>query len=108
MHLTGQHRPGEKIVVHVKADLREIIPGYFVNRRKDIVAIGDALKKCDYEFVKVKGHNIAGTGGWYGFKNITDIGYAIQQAAMERKDDEIRQLLDQLLAFLDHVEVVFI
>lgn len=108
MNQTGNRRRGEKAVVHVKADLKEIIPGYLANRRRDIAAIGDALKSCDYEFIKVKGHNIAGTGGWYGFTTITDMGYAIQQAALERNDDEIRHLLDRFQAFLDRVEVVYL
>jgi len=53
----------EKIVVHVDADLDDLIPGYLQNRREDVKAVWQALENQDFETIRVLGHTMKGTGG---------------------------------------------
>lgn len=98
---------GEKIVVHIDADIEELIPGFFQNRREDIKSILTALDNGDYETIRILGHSMRGTGGGYGFAAITDIGHSIEQAAKNRNPLEINKKINELSSYLERVEVVF-
>lgn len=97
----------EKIVVHVDADLEDLIPGYLQNRRQDVESILQAVDKQDFEIIMVLGHTMKGTGGGYGFDAITEIGHNLETAAKEANVPVIRQKAAALLAYLQAVEVVF-
>jgi HPt (histidine-containing phosphotransfer) domain-containing protein len=98
---------GEKIVVHIDADLEELIPGFFQNRREDVKSILLALEIGDYETIRILGHSMKGSGGGYGFDTITNIGHYIEQAAKDRNSEEIKKKTNELSSYLEKVEVVF-
>ena len=97
----------KKIIAHVDPDLRELIPGYLQNRRKDIEAINAALKDSDLKKIRTLGHSMKGSGGGYGFMPISVIGAAIELAAKEKDPDRIQNHLDELTSYLDNVSVVY-
>jgi len=97
----------EKIIVHVDAELKDLIPGFIDNRRKDIRTLETALRKDDYETIRKLGHSMKGSGGGYGFNAITDIGRSLENASKEKNDEEIRKWVDELLNYLQNVEVVY-
>jgi len=98
--------PPEKVVVPADARLRAVIPAYLDNRREDVRAMLAALETLDYKTIGELGHKMSGTGGSYGFPQITEIGAAIQQAAKEQNTREIRSCVAELSRYLHHVEVV--
>lgn len=97
----------EKIVVHVDADLEDLIPGYLQNRRHDVESILQAADTGDFETIKILGHTMKGTGGGYGFDAITEMGHELETAAKEANIPAIRQQVAELLAYIQAVEVVF-
>ena len=97
----------DKIVVHVDPDLQELIPGYLENRQADMQAMQEALAQGDYETIRIVGHSMKGSGGGYGFDTITEIGSALEQAATHKKPDTIRRWVDELLTYLERVQVVY-
>ena len=97
---------GAKIRIHVDPDLADLIPGFLDNRRKDIVAMQEALTHGDFDTVRLLGHSMKGAGGGYGFDAITDIGAALEQAARGRNPDGVRKGLSDLASYLARVEVV--
>jgi PAS domain S-box-containing protein len=96
----------EKIVIHADPSLRAAIPGYLNKRREDVHAILAALEKLDYEMIGELGHKMCGTGGGYGFPQITEIGASIHQAAKERDSSAIRSQVAELSGYLQQVEVI--
>jgi len=96
-----------KIVVHINPDLKDLIPGYFANRHKDIHAMREALAQGDYETIRVLGHSMKGSGGGYGFDTITEIGGSLEQAARNREPDAIRRWVDELLTYLERVQIIY-
>ncbi|MBI5874368.1 MAG: Hpt domain-containing protein [Deltaproteobacteria bacterium] len=96
---------GEKIVVHVDADLEDLIPGFLENRQKDIKSMLETLKQGDYETIRILGHSMKGAGGGYGFDAITEIGASLEQSAKDKNAEEIRKKIDELSTYLEHVEV---
>jgi HPt (histidine-containing phosphotransfer) domain-containing protein len=97
----------EKIIAHVDIELKELIPGFLDNRRKDIQSILKALEQGNYETARILGHSMKGSGAGYGFAPITDIGRSIEQAAQIRNPEEIRKWVAQLLNYISRVEIVY-
>ncbi|MGH8056165.1 MAG: Hpt domain-containing protein, partial [Candidatus Entotheonellia bacterium] len=90
-----------KIIVHVDAELQELIPGYLDNRLADIHAMQAALVQGDYESIRILGHSMKGSGGGYGFDAITEIGSALEQDAKGRNAEAIRTWVGQLATYLE-------
>lgn len=97
----------EKIVVKVDEDMEDIIPEYLKNRHKDIQQTEISLKKNDFEKIRIIGHSMKGSGGGYGFDRITEIGAVIEQAAINQDSAGVRQQIEQLLDYLNRVEVTY-
>ncbi len=100
-------RPSEKIIVHVDAELEDLIPGFLENRCNDVKSMLEALEKNGYETIRILGHSMKGAGGGYGFDAITDIGAFLEQSAKEKNSDGVRRLIDELSTYLDSVEVIY-
>jgi len=97
----------EAIVIHADKDLEDLIPEFLDNRRSDVGSIHGALANGDYETIRVLGHSMKGSGGGYGFDDITTIGAALEQAAKRQDRDAINEGLEQLAHYLDKVKVVY-
>jgi len=97
----------QRIVIHAEAELEDLIPGYLKNQRNDAGRIRKLLVSGDFEGIRRIGHSMKGSGGGYGFDEITAIGARIEEAAKGGDDTAIRDLTDTLLEYLDGVEVVY-
>ncbi len=75
----------DRIVVQVNPDIEELIPEFLQRRHTDIAAISDALKKGDYETIRILGHSMKGSGGGYGFDAISDIGRRLEQVSIRKR-----------------------
>jgi len=97
----------KKIIVHIDADLEDLIPGFLQKRREDIKSILTALEVGDYKTIRILGHSMKGTGGGYGFDTISDIGHAIEQAAKGRNSKDILKKTNELAGYIEKIEIVF-
>ncbi len=102
----GEKQAGT-LIVHVDADLEDLIPGYLDNRRRDIAMILAALDKSDLETIRILGHSMKGSGGGYGFDAITDIGALLEKSANGGDPAGVRRGIERLDAYLNQVEVVY-
>jgi len=105
------HRPEsshvEKILVSIDPDLEPIVPGFLENRRKDIAALDAALRENDWKTLGLLGHRMKGDGASYGFQQISNIGDALEQAALRGDRDVAEQQTAALADFLNHVEIQY-
>ena len=106
--LPSKHESGRRdtIRVHANPKFADLMPGFLQNRRKDVVAMLDALDRGDFETVESLAHGMKGAGGSYGFQAITDIGAALEQAAASADADASRKWVGELSRYLDRVEIV--
>ncbi|HPC86164.1 MAG TPA: Hpt domain-containing protein [Smithellaceae bacterium] len=95
-----------KFIVIVDEDLQDLIPGYLENRRKDVEELQGALERSDFEVIRVLGHKMKGSGGGYGFDEISEIGRTLEDAAKQSQAEKIREEIRRLRHYLDHVEVM--
>lgn len=96
----------DTILVRANSKFADLMPGFLQNRRQDVIAMLDALERRDFQTVERLGHGMKGAGGSYGFQAITDIGGALEQAAISADTDASRKWVGELSSYLDRVEIV--
>ena len=97
----------EKIIIHADMEIEDLIPDYLGNQKRDVVRINLLVDEGDFESVQRIGHSMKGSGGGYGFDEITEIGGAIEQAARDLDGDSIKVQTGRLSDYLERVEVVY-
>lgn len=96
-----------KEVVHVDSSFEPLIPKFMVNRKKEVVAMQEAIAAQDFETVRKISHGMKGAGGSYGFDRVSEIAAVIEQAAKATDATVIRRELPLLGAYLDRLEVAY-
>ena len=86
--------------------MAERAPAYLRNCRQNVIDMGEALDRADFEAVTILGHNMSGSGGGFGFQAITDIGAALELASKSADTDASRKWVGELSSYLDRVEVI--
>ncbi|WP_193771216.1 Hpt domain-containing protein [Candidatus Magnetaquicoccus inordinatus] len=97
-----------KVQVQIDRDLEEIIPSYLDNRRKDVLQLTDLLTKNDFAAMKVLGHRMKGTGAGYGLDAISQIGIALEQAAISQDSAALAPLIQELALYLEQLDIVYL
>jgi hypothetical protein len=98
-------RLAEPIRLQVEPALRELVPGFFANRRKDLEVIARALHSGNLEAIRVVGHNIRCFSRVYGFDDLTALGEELHQAAADQSTLRIVHAQSQLADYLSRVEL---
>ena len=81
----------------VWAEMQEM---YINHTSKELYKINNQLDLDSLEAIRIFGHNIKGSGGMYGFNEITNIGLQIEIAAKASDLDSIKSSLSELETFL--------
>jgi len=98
----------KKITVQVDADLQDLVPNYLLNRGKDVQDLTEHLKKQEFEIIRRLGHRMKGSGGGYGLKNVTEIGAAIELAALQLDSSAVTEQIQALDDYLARLEVIYV
>ena len=97
----------KKNVIKIDPELAELIPAFLKNRMSDIQAMNEALAKSDHVIVERLGHGMKGAGAGFGFDEITAIGAAIEKAAKEKNEDEMKKGIERLANYMKFLEVTY-
>ena len=73
---------------------------YIKHTSKELEAIMEVVEMKSFDSLRTFGHNIKGSGGMYGFNEVTEIGTVIEAAAKEEDMDVIKLNLSSLDLFL--------
>lgn len=92
-------------VVYVDEELADLIPEFLENRRRDVEQITRLVQEGKYEELTRLGHTMKGTGGGYGFTEISAIGKGIEEAGARGDREAMTRLCDRLAAYLAAVTV---
>jgi HPt (histidine-containing phosphotransfer) domain-containing protein len=79
------------------AEMQEM---YINHTSKELKNIKENLDSAAFDSLRTFGHNLKGSGGMYGFNEITSKGAAIESAAMNENLEDIKSHLDALEVFL--------
>ena len=95
----------DRIPIRVDALLRDLIPRYLANRRKDIERATVALVRDDFDLIRGIGHNLQGSGRTFGLDEFTAIGAEIERAAKAADRVEIARQLNRIEDYLSRIEI---
>ena len=95
----------EKIIIYVKPEIADLVPGYIVNRKKDVAAMKGFVKEGRFEEIKTMGHKMKGGGKLYSMELVTALGDKIEKAAITMDRGQIEEALAVLEDYFERVEV---
>lgn len=95
------------ITVTLDKELEPLMPRYFELQRAALDDLDRAVADGDAAKARLLGHRMKGTGTSYGFPNITELGAAIEHAALDGELEVVGGLGAEIRAFLDNVRVVY-
>ena len=98
----------EAITVEVNSELQSIVPEFLENRKKDCLLIISLLEGNSFSEIRSLGHRMKGAGGSFGFDDISEIGEAIERAALAADKETISSSVLQLSIYLERVVVVYV
>ena len=92
-------------VVYVDEELADLIPEFLENRRRDVEQITRLVQEGKHAELTRLGHTMKGTGGGYGFPEISEIGQGIEEAGARGDRKAITTLCERLATYLATVTV---
>ena len=93
-------------VARLNTKFADRIPAYLLNCRQNVNFILAALDRVDLETVTILGHQMTGSGGMFGFQEITDISAALEEAAQNADIETSRKWVSELSSYLDRVDTI--
>jgi len=103
----GDDQKMGEITVQVDPDLRDIIPLFMENTRKDIDTISLAFSEKDGDTIRRISHSMKSYGSGYGFEYISRAGRAMEAAALKDDLSAVVEILTDLKNYLDKVTVSY-
>ena len=79
------------------AEMQEM---YINHTFKELTGIKENLESIAFDSLRTFGHNIKGSGGMYGFGEVTNLGTEIEASAKANDRNKIKSLLEELSSFL--------
>jgi HPt (histidine-containing phosphotransfer) domain-containing protein len=99
----GPDPNGTSISPIADPELAALIPAYLSRRYNDVLACRRALEVEDYATICALVHNMAGSGGFYGFSALTEYARALERTAKQQDAAAVRlglQVLEEVLMTL--------
>lgn len=78
----------------------ELIKEYIKYLKSSIPDIRSKLANNEFYDVMKFGHNIKGSGGGYGFMELSDMGKGLELAAKDENSNECQKYLSQIELFI--------
>ncbi len=105
--MNQNENPGGEIIVKLDPLIKDIVADFLQHRKENAAEISNAIENSDFETVGEIGHDIEGTAGAFGFKEMGLIGRSLQQAARESSLVDIKSLAEELASYLERLRVVY-
>jgi PAS domain S-box-containing protein len=98
-------RSNAAIRVEVPHELEEMAPEYLEARRRDIREAEALLDKGDFEPLRIMAHNMAGSGGSYGFHDLSQLGASLEFSARAADAPASEQYVSAIREYLERVQL---
>ncbi|MEP6716098.1 MAG: response regulator [Terriglobia bacterium] len=94
------------IQVQVLPGLEDIVPGYLEARRAELPEMAHLLAASAFDRLARLSHNIKGTGGSYGFPELTRLGAALEMSAKRPDPGALSLHLNELKDYLGQIQLL--
>jgi HPt (histidine-containing phosphotransfer) domain-containing protein len=97
-----------KINVDIDEDLKDLIPQFMENRKKDIVQLSNLVRDNDLIAIAQLAHKIKGAAAGYGFQYLSGLAASMEKFAKSNDPAPLPQLVEDMKNHFDCIEVRFI
>lgn len=94
-------------IISIASEFAEVSPDYLARRKEDLLKLAKAIQENDYEAIRATAHKTKGSAASYGFKALTDIAAVMQDAAISRNMDSIKNQYSLMRDYLETVVLKF-
>lgn len=95
-------------IIEVDSELKDILPGFLENRKKDILDLKAALANGDFKTIEKIGHRVSGSSGGYGFDELGRIAKDIELDCKAGKSENIAKLIQDFEEHLINAQIKFV
>jgi len=95
----------EPLTVAIDKDIFDLAEGFLHNRRGQAAHIYSALELGDITTLRRIGHELKGTAGSYGFRDLSAIGARLETAAVNGDLQSCKKAVDLMSEFLVRVTI---
>lgn len=100
-HEDGQSFPPDAFEgVTIDPDVADLAALFLHSKRAEVRALFEPLERGDFTLLRQVGHNLAGSGGGYGFPRLSELGVSLSNAARAQNAMAVREVLTRLNAYL--------
>ena len=85
---------------------KRLMVRYLGRREEDLETLRSALAESDFDSIRIKGHNLYGSGSAYGLDRISELGDSIEAAALAKDQTAIILLIDALESYVRRLRIV--
>ncbi len=89
-----------KFLAQVPEDVLPLVPGFLMRREVELVEIKSHLQSEDYDFIRMIGHRLRGSGAGYGLVEFTNFGKALEEAAIIHDHQQLAITIKELQDFV--------
>jgi HPt (histidine-containing phosphotransfer) domain-containing protein len=97
-----------KYQVQVEKEIKDLIPGFMANRKKDLISIQNYIDAANCDEISKIAHKIKGSSGGYGFHELSKVGAQMEEAAKKKDLDTIKNLFPSMKEMVESVDIQFI
>ncbi len=94
-------------VVALDPKIEKLVPKFLKNKQEDAQKLLKTLETGDMESLCKQSHTIKGTSWMYGFKELGDLCFNLEQAARDSDVAHAIQLSTQIKKYLDNVQISY-
>ena len=93
--------------IHIPSIMQGLVQQYLGDIKKEVQHCFNRLESNDFEVIEVFGHRLKGSGGAYGFDQLTQLGAVIEQLAAKRRSVATYEMVRELQRYLDSICVIY-
>ncbi|MGE5084681.1 MAG: Hpt domain-containing protein [Bacillota bacterium] len=97
-----------KTRVEIDSDLKDLIPQFIENRKKDIDSLQSLVATHDLTAIAALAHKIKGAAAGYGFSDLSSIAAEIEKEAKNNNDASLQKLAQNMRTHFENIEIHFV
>ncbi|MCK5071406.1 MAG: response regulator, partial [Desulfocapsa sp.] len=100
-----QAKSGPRVTLDPK--IKQLVPKFLCNKQKDAEELTLTIESEHTEELQIKAHTMKGTSWMYGFKELGDLCFNLEQAAKNTDLPQASLLAAQIKEYLENVQISY-
>ncbi len=92
--------------IEMPPDIEKLVPAYLERRREEVAEMLRFLTQSDFARLAQLGHDLKGSGGSYGFPELTRLGAVLEESAKRKDPAALGLETTELHNYLERVQLI--